>query len=227
MKNSRSTVLRTAKRPCKRCGSLERYARSGQCVSCLKRKYRDDREYRARMNAASRKRNVQRHWLLSAVRSGVPGVWLENVRKPALPPQAAHARSRAARRARSDEDNFRRRIRRLLDPGVAARDRETGRRWSASNAAYITAKTRLRKELQRSRAPRWLTREQRCEIREFYRRARDYTELSGSPYHVDHIVPLCGRNVSGLHVPWNLRIVPATENMRKGNRWHCPHELAG
>ena len=35
---------------------------------------------------------------------------------------------------------------------------------------------------------------------------------------VDHIIPLKGRDVSGLHVPWNLRIVARSENSRKGNR---------
>ena len=166
MKNSRSTALRTAKRPCKRCGSLERYARNGQCVSCLKLKYRADREYRARVNAASGKRNVHRHWLLSAVRSGVPGVWLENVRRPAMTQQEKRAREREIRRSRSDEINVLRKMRRLLDPERAARKRDSSRRWAASNVDYVTAKARLRKELQRSRAPRWLTREQRREMRE-------------------------------------------------------------
>lgn len=48
--------------------------------------------------------------------------------------------------------------------------------------------------------------------------SRSISKKTGTQHHVDHIIPLQGKLVSGLHVPWNLRIIPAHENLSKSNK---------
>lgn len=87
--------------------------------------------------------------------------------------------------------------------------------WGRKNKGKRNAVIAKRRAWVKRATPAWLTDEQREEIRCFYLRAAAMSE----PHHVDHIVPLRGRNVCGLNVPWNLQILPALENVRKTNRW--------
>lgn len=69
------------------------------------------------------------------------------------------------------------------------------------------------------RTPAWLTKEQLKEITEMYKMAKELEKVFPWKQCVDHIVPLQGATVSGLHVPWNLQILSAKANLEKGNKF--------
>lgn len=61
-----------------------------------------------------------------------------------------------------------------------------------------------------------LTHEEQAEVIALYAKARALTELTGEPYHVDHIKPLAK---GGLHHPSNLQVLRGVDNLRKGAKW--------
>lgn len=69
------------------------------------------------------------------------------------------------------------------------------------------------------RMPQWLAPSHIAEMESVYAYCAALNAC-GLKYHVDHVVPLRGKQVSGLHVPWNLQVIPGTENMSKGNNFH-------
>jgi hypothetical protein len=106
--------------------------------------------------------------------------------------------------------------------GEANKDRklENTRRWQKENPGLVNAITARRRAVKLQATPEWLTEEQWAEIDQFYVLAKELQWLSDptDPLEVDHIIPLQGKNVSGLHVPWNLQILPKTLNLIKSNK---------
>lgn len=91
--------------------------------------------------------------------------------------------------------------------------------WRASNRDICSAISASKRAAKLKRTPIWLTAEDRSEIRAFYWAAQQLSRETGIPHHVDHILPLQGEFISGLHVPSNLQILTAFENISKGNTW--------
>jgi hypothetical protein len=90
--------------------------------------------------------------------------------------------------------------------------------WKERNTVWVRADTKARRRKHRLATPKWLTREQKGQIRELYKIAITMTKTTGEQYVVDHIVPLRSEFVCGLHVPWNLRVIPRQENLLKSNK---------
>lgn len=93
------------------------------------------------------------------------------------------------------------------------------KRWRSKNGAVVAAACIRRQKRLKNSAPDWLTSEQLDYMNYMYSLARELTSLNGEPYHVDHIMPLRGENICGLHVPWNLQILPSDLNIKKGNKY--------
>lgn len=77
-----------------------------------------------------------------------------------------------------------------------------------------------RKAAKLQRTPSWLSEFDLLKIKCLYQVAAMRTKESGQEWQVDHIVPLQGKTVCGLHVPWNLQVIPAIDNLKKNNTFN-------
>ena len=111
-------------------------------------------------------------------------------------------RKRAEKRpSLRDIENLRQRERRERDPG----------KFAAYVASYRSSRFNA--------TPDWLTVADKAEIEGMYHFASVMKRMTGADFHVDHIVPLQGKVVTGLHVPWNMRVITGLENRRKSNKF--------
>jgi hypothetical protein len=83
------------------------------------------------------------------------------------------------------------------------------------HAGRVNANNAKRRAARIQATPPWLTAEQFKRIEKFYIEAKRLEQADGVARHVDHIYPLIGKTCRGLHVPWNLQILTATENLYK------------
>jgi 5-methylcytosine-specific restriction endonuclease McrA len=90
--------------------------------------------------------------------------------------------------------------------------------WRKANPGKTNAKTARRRAARRNAMPKWLTEGHHQEMIKFYDEAVRLTKETGIKHEVDHIVPLQGKDRSGLHVPWNLRVITQSENRHKSRK---------
>jgi hypothetical protein len=115
---------------------------------------------------------------------------------------------------------------RYTKPGVAEKARAATGSWRSRNLDkrhqyYLDNKDkylhydRKRDALKKQRMPKWANEEA---IKSIYEEAARISKETGILHHLDHYYPLQGKSVSGLHVHFNLRIIPAKENLSKNNK---------
>jgi hypothetical protein len=119
------------------------------------------------------------------------------------------------------KENEQQRIRRALSNNEEQKEKARVRaaKWKKNNIGRVVANTTLRKKHIKLRTPKWVDSEELWLIKEVYALASDRTKLHGFSWHVDHIVPLQGKTVSGLHTISNLQVIPAKANIAKANKY--------
>lgn len=110
--------------------------------------------------------------------------------------------------------------------------RETQKAWALANPEKVKAKTKRWRERnpekytaaavasvarRAKRSPKWITSDDRWLMAQFYDMAKLRTKITGLTWEVDHVIPLRGKEVSGLHVPSNLQVILKSENRAKRN----------
>lgn len=95
--------------------------------------------------------------------------------------------------------------------------------WIQENRGLSTSKSRIKeiRKKNKTQVPLWLTQTDLLKIKEKYQEAAHLSDTTGIKWSVDHIIPLNGETVCGLHVPSNLQVIPLSVNLSKRNRYEC------
>jgi hypothetical protein len=194
-------------KPCKNGHVVERNTNTGRCVECH-RLYM--RRYWDKYPEAVEKRNKM-----------LQGYQFRNPENYAKHQEAKKQKWHTDEEYRTNLNEKTKEINRVRyqDPEYKAKRSQQGKEWFKNNAGIAKAKRARRRASMSNATPDWLTAIQKAQIAEFYEIATALEAQTGIKRHVDHIVPLKANGISGLHVPWNLQILTAHENLSKRNRY--------
>ena len=143
-------------------------------------------------------------------------------------PEKVKAKGRAYREANREIVNAKHRAWRKANPEKsyaltadwrarnATKVKATKSQWRKRQVAEVNEAQMRRYAAKRQRTPKWADREK---ILDVYRLCARFRKL-GCDFEVDHVIPLQGKNVCGLHVHNNLEIIEARTNRSKSNQLH-------
>lgn len=139
-------------------------------------------------------------------------------KKSGLTVRCKECMTEASRKYRAADPERARRISKEYRARNPEKERTRFNRYNKEKPEVRTYHSALRRAKMKTATPAWLTEGQENDIRQMYALAKKLGRLCNIRYHVDHIVPLAGKDICGLHVPWNLQILPASVNIAKSNK---------
>ena len=96
--------------------------------------------------------------------------------------------------------------------------REKDNAWAKENPNKKNHQGAMRRASKLLATPKWLTTAHKRAIQAIYTKAHTIAIETNIKHHVDHKIPLRGRGVCGLHVPWNLQVLTQEQNLKKSNK---------
>jgi hypothetical protein len=186
-------------KPCAR-GHLLRTTAGGSCVEC--RRFAEKKRYYANPEKTKVVTKNKYHKNADKIRAGRKKYYDAHKNDPVVK-AVARAKVKRWRELNPNHENTKRlkRIYKLNNP----------HKIQADTAKYRAAKM--------DRIPKWLTEEDLWLIDEIYELAALRSKQTGFEWHVDHIIPLQGKLISGLHTPDNLQVIPWLDNIKKANKF--------
>lgn len=206
VKNARSAALLEGKktylsdRPCKLGHLSLRVTATGTCMECRKIKARE--RYAANPKKAILKQQQRYQKNAETIKAKRRQKYAANPEKELIFSRVRSTEWRAA------------------NPEKVKAQRPLKLAYKQRNPHKSIADVAKRRAAKLQRTPSWLTVDDLWIIDQAYELAALRTKMFNFSWHVDHIIPLQGKQVSGLHVPNNLQIVPWIENLSKANKFN-------
>jgi len=214
-------MLGEQSKPCVKCGATDRN-KSGNCRPCAKATnaawYKANKENIKANTADYYQANKENIKVMNAAWQKAN---LDKVKANMAAWQKANKENIKANKAAYYQEN-----KEQIKVTVAAWQKANKENIKANMASYqkanpdkVNALAARRRSTKLQAIPAWAkTKEEKDLIDFVYWFAKEKSIHTGIPYHVDHTVPLQSDLVCGLHCFNNLRVIPASENLSKGNR---------
>lgn len=188
-----------AEKPCKRGHLSERMTSTGTCIECRQIKAKE--RYHADPQKAVSK--VQYYYQKNAelIKEKRRQRYAENPEK-----EMAISRIRVAEW-------------RAANPDKVKQQAPLKRAYAKANPEKAVANLAKRRAAKLQRTPAWLSEDDLWMIEQAYEIAALRAKMTKIEWHVDHVLPLQGELVSGLHVPTNLQVIPWFQNLSKANKY--------